>query len=148
MLRRQFLKIALLPAVKAAPRSKITGVRIVPLKTIREVGRMEPAWNPGTPATYRVGGGAFSEIQTDQGVTGIGPGMNAEAVEGIKELLVGQDPFDIERIAPRLRYYAGRDMRAISCAEIALWDLIGKAAQQPLYKLWGAEKDRVPRTRA
>ena len=28
--------------------------------------------------------------------------------------------------------------------EIALWDLIGKAAGQPLYKLWGAAKDRVP----
>ena len=28
--------------------------------------------------------------------------------------------------------------------EIALWDLIGKATQQPVYKLWGAHKDRVP----
>jgi L-alanine-DL-glutamate epimerase-like enolase superfamily enzyme len=28
--------------------------------------------------------------------------------------------------------------------EIALWDLIGKAAGQPLYKIWGAAKNRVP----
>jgi hypothetical protein len=30
-----------------------------------------------------------------------------------------------------------------SAVEIALWDLIGKAANQPLYKLWGGTKDRV-----
>jgi L-alanine-DL-glutamate epimerase-like enolase superfamily enzyme len=34
--------------------------------------------------------------------------------------------------------------RAFSAAEIALWDIIGKACNQPLYKLWGPTKDRVP----
>ena len=46
-------------------------------------------------------------------------------------------------MAGPLRYYAGSP-RSVASLEIALWDLIGKAAGQPLYKLWGAAKDRVP----
>ncbi len=148
MLRRNFIKtlpsIALLPAVKAAPRLKITDVRIIPLKVVREAGTMEPAWSPGTTTAYRVGGGSFVEIHTDQGLSGIGPGMDNGSLAACKAQLLGRDPFDIEQMAPRLRYYAGGNSRAISSMEIALWDLIGKAAQQPLYKLWGAAKDRVP----
>ena len=151
MVRRQFLKTAvpaaLLTTMKGAPRLKITGIRIVPLKTIRETGTMEPAWSPGTATTYRAGGGSFIEIQTDQGVTGIGPGMDITSLSAMTAQLTGRDPFDIEQIAPRLRYYAGRDSRAISSVEIALWDLMGKVAQQPLYKLWGAAKDPCSRVR-
>jgi L-alanine-DL-glutamate epimerase-like enolase superfamily enzyme len=38
----------------------------------------------------------------------------------------------------------GGSERVVSSLEIALWDLIGKAAGQPLYKIWGAAKERVP----
>ncbi|HLJ13832.1 MAG TPA: mandelate racemase/muconate lactonizing enzyme family protein [Bryobacteraceae bacterium] len=148
MIRRDFLKalppLALSPAARSAPRLKITAIQVAPLKTVREIGKMEPAWNPGTPMTYRIGGGSFTEIQTDQGLTGIGPGMDAGALPASRIQLLGKDPFDIEHHAPRLRYYLGGNSRAISCLEIALWDLIGKASQQPLYKLWGAAKERVP----
>ena len=61
-----------------------------------------------------------------------------------KTVLIGRDPFAIEELAGPLRYYAGQSPRTVSGLEIALWDLIGKAAGQPLYKLWGAAKDRVP----
>ena len=51
MLRRNFLKtipaVAMMQAVKAAPRLKITDVRLIPLKVLRETGSMEAAWNPG-----------------------------------------------------------------------------------------------------
>jgi len=134
----------MLPAAQSAPRLKITGIRVVPLKTVREVGTMEAAWNPGTLTTHRIGGGSFIEIQTDQGLAGIGPGMEDAALPSSKAQLVGKDPFDIEQHAGRLRYYLGANSRAISSLEIALWDLIGKATRQPLYKLWGAAKDRVP----
>lgn len=147
MRRREFLgatSLALLPAAQSAPRLKITDIRLVPLKTIRETGSMEPAWNPGTKSTYRIGGGSIIEIQTDQGLTGIGPGMEPASINAAKTRLVGQDPFDIEQLAGPLRYYLGARARAIPSLEIALWDLIGKAAGQPLYKLWGASKDRVP----
>ncbi len=146
MLRRDFLKtvpaVAMASALQAAPRLKVTDIRLVPLKVLRETGKMEAAWNPGVSTMRRVGGGAYLEIHTDQGLIGIGPDMAAGAIEGTKAQLVGKDPFDIERLAGPLRYYVGG--RAVSSIEIALWDLVGKATQQPLYKLWGAQKDRVP----
>jgi L-alanine-DL-glutamate epimerase-like enolase superfamily enzyme len=68
--------------------------------------------------------------------------MAAASLETAKAQLVGKDPFDIESLAGPLRYYVGG--RAVSSLEIALWDLMGKAAGQPVYKLWGAHKERVP----
>ena len=146
MLRRNFLKsfgaLAMAPAVRSAPRLKIVDIRLVPLKVLRETGKMEAAWNPGTSTVHRVGGGSYLEIRTDQGLTGIGPEMDARSLENAKAQLNGKDPFDIEQLAGPLRYYVGG--RPVSSLEIALWDLMGKAAQQPVYKLWGAKKDRVP----
>ena len=105
---------------------------------------MEAAWNPGTVTTHRIGGGSVIEIHTDQGLSGIGPAIDSGALESAKAQLVGRDPFSIEQLAGPLRYYVGQSPRTVSSLEIALWDLIGKAAGQPLYKLWGAAKDRVP----
>src|SRR5215469_10102169 len=130
-------------AAQSAVRQTITDIRIVTLKVLRETGQMEAAWNPGTVSTHRVGGGSYLEIHTDQGLIGIGPGMEASALAPSKAQLLGKDPFDIEKFAGPLRYYLPSS-RAISSLEIALWDLIGKTAQQPLYKIWGAQKDRVP----
>jgi D-galactarolactone cycloisomerase len=148
MQRRDFLKTVplalLLPQLHSAARLKITGVRIVNLKVVRETGKIEAAWNPGTVTTQRIGGGSITEIQTDQGLFGIGPGMDPGSLDAARAQLIGKDPFDIEQLAGPLRYYAGGSPRTISALEIALWDLIGKATGQPLYKIWGAAKDRVP----
>jgi L-alanine-DL-glutamate epimerase-like enolase superfamily enzyme len=148
MLRRGFLQsapaVTLFPQLHAAPRLKITDIRIINLKSVRETGKMEAAWNPGTVTTHRIGGGSVIEVRTDQGISGIGPAIDAGALEAAKARLVGMDPFSIEELAGPLRYYIGQSPRAVSSLEIALWDLIGKAAGQPLYKLWGAAKTRVP----
>ena len=148
MQRRDFLKsaplVALLPQLHAAVPLKITDIRIVNLKVVRETGKMEMAWNPGTITTQRIGGGSVIEIQTDQGLVGIGPAIDSSVLESAKAQLVGKDPFHIEQLAGPLRYYVGGSPRTISALEIALWDLIGKATGQPLYKLWGPAKDRVP----
>ncbi len=152
MHRRAFLSLSALLAAQvratawtaAAGRLKITNVRVVNLKTIRIAGALEPAWNPGGTMEVRVGGGSVTEVHTDQGLTGIGPGMDAALVPAAKRQLVGADPFDIERHAGRLRYYArGSPYRGFACVDIALWDLIGKACGQPLYKLFGGAKDTV-----
>lgn len=148
MQRRDFLKsaplAALMPQLHATVPLKITGIRIVNLKVVREVGKIEAAWNPGTMTTQRIGGGSVVEIQTDQGLSGVGPAMDPASLEAVKAQLVGKDPFNVEQFAGPLRYYVGASPRTISALEIALWDLIGKATGRPLYKVWGAAKDRVP----
>ncbi len=125
-------------------RMKITGVRLSTLRTVRQVGSLEPAWNKGGTMTITVGGGSVIEIETDQGLVGLGPGIDPGLLEAVRAQLAGQDPFDTERHAARLRYYAaGPSYRGSGCVDVALWDLIGKACGQPLYKLFGGGKDRV-----
>jgi D-galactarolactone cycloisomerase len=125
-------------------RTKISAVRLLALRTVRQVGTLEPAWNKGGTMTFTVGGGSVIEIETDQGLTGRGPGIDPGLLEAVRAQLVGQDPFDMEQHAARLRYYAaGPSYRGSGCVDVALWDLIGKACGQPLYKLFGGGKDRV-----
>lgn len=143
--RRQFLKA--LPLLTAIPRLrgariKITDVRIVPLRTIKDLGSY-PDWL-GNPRPIRIGGGAVVEVHSDQGITGIGPEMAAPLLPAVKALLIGADPFDIDLHSARLYEIQGAaGYRGTAAVEIALWDLVGKAANQPLYKLWGGGRDRV-----
>ena len=152
MRRRDFLKA--LPAVAALPavprlrgaRIKITGVRNVQLKMIKDMGSY-PDW-VGNPRHITIGGGAIVEIRTDQGITGVGPGVDPVVMPEVEHLLTGADPFDVDIHADRLYNVRGggstRGYRGTAGAEIAIWDLIGKAANQPLYKLWGGGRNRVP----
>ena len=126
-------------------RTKVTEVRLLSLRAVAETGSLEPAWDPGRQMTFRIGGGKYLEIHTDQGLVGIGPAIDAKLLPCVAEQLVGSDPFDIEQHAPRLSYYAGgRSRRGSASVDIALWDLIGKAAGLPLYQLWGGGKKKVP----
>jgi L-rhamnonate dehydratase len=94
------------------------------------------------------------EITTDKGVTGIGYGGTGAGFiveKHLEKLLVGEDPFNVERIWDilwRSTLYYGRKglvVHAISAVDLALWDIIGKALQTPVYKLLGGEtKPRIP----
>lgn len=129
----------------SVPKLKITDIRLARLRTIRPVGALEPAWDPGGRMSFAVGGGAFVEVRTDAGITGIGPGAAPEVVAAARSRLVGQDPFAVEQHAATLRYYAGgRPYQGSAGIDIALWDVIGKACGQPLYRLWGGSRERVP----
>jgi L-alanine-DL-glutamate epimerase-like enolase superfamily enzyme len=73
------------------------------------------------------------------------------AVEELAELTVGEDPLRIERIIGKLRDGTGDACGpggiftlAMSAIDIALWDIKGKALEQPLWKLLGGHRDRVP----
>jgi L-alanine-DL-glutamate epimerase-like enolase superfamily enzyme len=99
-------------------------------------------------------------VDTDEGLTGLGyslafGGGGAESIQvyletRLKPLVVGEDPLYVERLWERM-YRADRGIKrqgvaayALSAVDIALWDIVGKAAGLPLYKLWGAVTDRVP----
>jgi L-alanine-DL-glutamate epimerase-like enolase superfamily enzyme len=127
-------------------RPRITDIIVHQMKTLGETGVMESAWAPGRPYMRRIGGGSVTEILTDQGISGIAPGLSASGLNRMKQLLVGQDPFDNESLGHQMRYTNGAasNWRDVGCVEIALWDIVGKVAGQPLYKLWGAHKDKVP----
>ncbi len=91
----------------------------------------------------------FVRLTTDTGVTGIGEAtlewqektVQTLCHEWLEGRLLGQDPFDIERLVDHLvrdQYQGGSTvMTAISGVEIALWDIVGKSCGQPVYKLLG-----------
>jgi galactonate dehydratase len=95
-------------------------------------------------------------IHTSDGLVGLGetyPWPEAESAIVLKRLapvLLGRDPSCIDRLwsdmflAISFSGWAGAEMRAISAVDIALWDLAGKAAGLPVYKLLGgASRDAI-----
>jgi L-alanine-DL-glutamate epimerase-like enolase superfamily enzyme len=95
-------------------------------------------------------------IHTDAGLIGLGETYpHPEAEEAVVHAnlatrLLGQDPSRIDGLwasmldAVAYAGWAGAEMRAISAVDIALWDLAGKAANQPVYQLLGgATRDRI-----
>ena len=122
-------------------RLKITDVRLIRIKLIEDKGIL--ARRVDTPRGglhVQIGNFTVTEVHTDQGLVGIGPGIPPENIEAVKQLLVGKDPFDINQHAKAL-YRPQRRWGA--SVEIALWDLLGKATNLPLYKLWGGGRDKV-----
>jgi galactonate dehydratase len=96
----------------------------------------------------------FVRLTTDTGLTGVGEATlewQERAVEvllneWVASRIVGKDPFDIEQVVGdmiRDQYQGGSTvMTAISSAEIAMWDIIGKATGQPVYRLIGGRAKR------
>jgi len=113
------------------------------------------------------------KLTTDAGLVGVGEGHGpfllrqgpeglravAEIVQRITPLVVGQDPFSVERIwqdlfaltytsvrgIPPLTRQQRPLVTALSAIDIALWDLMGKAIGRPVHALLGgALRERVP----
>ena len=120
--------------------------------------------------TYPTNGLDVVRIDTDEGVSGIGlsgavqesqsEGSGAAALdaargvaggllEHLKQYVIGQDPFDTERIwdemwQPKLVGRRGITTRVISGIDIGLWDIRAIVAGRPLYKMLGGFADKVP----
>jgi L-lyxonate dehydratase len=108
-------------------------------------------------AGFRFHGWLIVEIFTDAGHVGIGNAALAPRVTKalidtyLTPLLVGADPWDIEFLWQHMYRKTmafgrkGVGMVAISAVDIALWDLLGKAAGQPVFRLLGGRtKPRIP----
>ena len=98
----------------------------------------------------------FVKIYTNAGITGLGEGSVtskeltvAAAIEEHKRYLVGLDPADIEMHWQAMyrwpRWRGGPILNsAISAVEIALWDILGQALGQPIWRLLGGRaRERV-----
>jgi galactonate dehydratase len=105
------------------------------------------AYNFGRQGEY-----IFVEVQTDEGITGWGEVTTTHPVanravcavlQQIDPLLVGENPFHIEKLwnkmFRRFTYMGSRGAatNAISGIDIALWDIRGKAMNQPIFELLG-----------
>lgn len=133
---------------------KITSVEPIGLST-----RTEQNVADGTQDAFLV------LVHTDAGLTGIGEADTAPTIaravleapvsgdkcQGLAAQLVGEDPFDVERIWQKCFYRSykygrmGVALNVMSGLDMALWDLIGKATERPLYQLLGgAVRKEVP----
>jgi L-rhamnonate dehydratase len=97
------------------------------------------------------------KVETDEGITGWGevdtsPYVGKAIVDaymshgtcyGLRELVVGSDPFDYEQIWNDMwakTYYYGRTgpvVHVMSGIDMAIWDIMGKATGKPIHKLLG-----------
>src|SRR5215467_7042128 len=97
-------------------------------------------------------------LDTDDGIEGMGVSfyggaMTASlkrAVDDLGALTIGEDPLRVEAIIAKLRAAAGGSgpagmfTLALAAIDTALWDIRGKALNEPLWKLLGGARQRVP----
>ena len=79
-----------------------------------------------------------TRVTTDQGITGYEfAHTSPNALERARRLIVGRDPHHIER-------FLQGGLLLCPAVEVALWDIVGKAARLPIKDLLGNAKDRIP----
>lgn len=121
--------------------------------------RLPPA-SPWEDATNKVDGLEFLivELVTDKGPTGLGISYTVDiggtAIKALIEdylipLVIGMDVRNYENIWNRLsrqsrRLGLGINSMAIAAIDIAVWDLLGKLYQQPLFRLLGGAREQIP----
>jgi L-rhamnonate dehydratase len=107
--------------------------------------------------TFTFHGWLVVEAFTDNGLVGIGnaalaPQVTKQVIDlYLKPLLIGHDPWDTEFLWQNMYRKTmafgrrGIGMVAISAIDIALWDILGKSAKQPVYRLLGGRtKPQIP----
>lgn len=98
----------------------------------------------------------FIQLHTDEGIVGLGERVTGHSlnlksqIELLHDLadrfVIGQDPFQVEKIWQAMygtlhdyRHPGMNQTPAMSAIEMALWDIIGKATNQPIYNLLGGK---------
>ena len=129
----------------------ITGLRLTPLfLTFRQPYHWAGRVDHGSPVV-------LVEVETDAGITGVGESVASLAAEGtvaalrcVEPLFVGQPVHDVARLVHEARHLGSFNHTpwhadfVLAGFEMALWDAIGKAAGQPVYRLLGgAARDEV-----
>lgn len=132
---------------------RITDVRTIPVEVKLAVPVYDANYTMATKPALLV------EVETDQGLVGLGESAHfggpmastAQVIEReLRDYLIGQDPRNIEYLWEMMHKRAYKHARggiviaAISGIDIALWDLRGKMAGMPLWRLLGGYRQRVP----
>lgn len=122
----------------------------------RKIKRIETVyWNSRDDAEFWPHW-TWVKIETDDGMFGIGETyprqpLEADAVHAVAPTIIGKDPADIERLWADLyrsfdfQVIGGAELRALSAIDLALWDLLGKTLDVPVYSLIGGQAN--PRVR-
>lgn len=104
---------------------------------------LQPVESGETSSTIKL---IFIEIDTDEGVTGVGGPVGRDVATllhtGYRQFLIGHDPLATERLwdimyRDGVHHRKGVPMFAISAIDTALWDLRGKYLNQPVHRLLG-----------
>lgn len=131
---------------------KIADVKIVPVTMTKE----DPEWRFATGGGGPESKGFLVKVMADDGLMGLGfTGLGAHfgftwggvqaALEAYTEPLIGQDPFDIEKILRVLNRVLGGNNGAKAAIDMALHDLQAKALNLPLYALLGGlVREEIP----
>lgn len=140
---------------------KITDVTVLILESPESYGASE-----GSEEAHGIKYLGVVKVETDAGITGYSdletqPHVARAIVDapsegsvtgflGLRSVLLGEDPFEVERLWHKMYmasvYYGrrGAAIQVISGIDIALWDIVGKATRQPIYKLLGGGyRDKV-----
>jgi L-alanine-DL-glutamate epimerase-like enolase superfamily enzyme len=128
MNRRAFLNLlAVVPLEAALPKAKITRVRIYEPPNVNRLFNQSDM---------------LITVETDIGITGIGEGGAKDTLEQCAGNLIGQNPFQIERLWHEMYiswfYPPGREkIHAQGAMDLALWDIKGKALGLPVHQILG-----------
>ena len=138
-----------LPALSQAPPAmKITDIRFLRLRFPGKTPRKRNS-------TIESGGGSPGmtqmEIHTDAGIVGrsIPAGGQEVITSQLLPRIAGMNPFRIEAIWDRMYRYnrkpvaKGIYISAMGAVDIALWDIVGKALNLPLYQVLGGFSEKI-----
>jgi D-galactarolactone cycloisomerase len=128
---------------------KIREIRVVGLRGATPEGGWSNELRPDTCVHTLVA------VHTDQGLSGVGSVFTSDdlvrgALGVLDPILLGENPLEPERVSEKLHqntFWQGRGgsiTHAISGIDIALWDILGKATNQPVGRLLGGRyRERV-----
>lgn len=105
---------------------------------------LDPAFSPSWSSKPRnVFDATVVRVHTDCGITGIGSGDYMLGFDGHEHLFIGEHPLQMERhnrVIDHITFHYGRCWPL----DLALWDLAGKVAGQPCWRLLGGNSDVLP----
>ena len=143
--RRSFMKLSLISSAGFVASSDL-----IAAPTVQKTAA-KPAIKITDLRCAIMGKSPVIRITTDAGISGYGQAETAKPylkpfVLFYKDYLIGEDPTNVERVMMKIRRMGGFKPwgSAVSAIEIALWDIAGKAAGVPVYKLLGGKiRDKV-----